>query len=83
MSSYRIAPDGAEGWKVQSKWLGLFWFTLHREVSYGYWETLSFPTEAEAEAWIDKALDYERRNAEWHQKSRERRSIPPRTYPTP
>lgn len=82
MSSYRIAPDGADCWKVQSKWFGLFWVSLHKEIGYGYWETLSFQTEDEAKAWIAETLDYEQRNADWHRTAKERkRAIPPRTYP--
>jgi hypothetical protein len=82
MSKYRIAPDGPTGFKIQSKWWGLFWVTMYQPIAPGYYEVLGFNTEDEAKAWIDKALDYERRNAEWHKAARERkRAVRPETYP--
>lgn len=82
MSVYRIAPEGADRWKVQQKVFGLLWCDMHRSTAYDLFETVSYPTEAEAAVWIEKALDYERRSADWHRKARERRrTIQPRLHP--
>lgn len=85
MTRYRIVPFGvpfgADRWKVQERFL-FFWLNATRYVGYDAYELITFPTEAEAEQWIDAAL---RRERDWEAQRREiarhRGHYIPREYP--
>jgi hypothetical protein len=82
MSEYRIVPCDDDGWKVQGKWLGLFWRDVGSWVGYQMWSPYFFKTEADAEAHIWSMIsDETKRVSRKLTALRRKRTIPPRAFP--
>ena len=80
MPRFRICPDFG-GWKVQSKWLGVFWRTEGFWIGYDAWSGHHFDTEAEAEQYIRNRLERESINRTQDALYRARARIQPREFP--
>ena len=81
MPTYRIAPYGAAGWKVQERFLWL-WLDLTRSVGYDTHEKMWFDTTAAAKKWIDDELAVRAgRIAYDAEAARRSRAVKPEVYP--
>ncbi len=57
MSKYRIAPFEVDRWKIQRKWLWLFWVDVLNLVGQDTYEVVSFADKDRAKAFIDGRLE--------------------------
>ncbi len=79
---FRIAPYGDDKWKIQRKWLGLFWVDVLWLVGQDTYDRLSFSDKEHAKMWIDGTLEHT--ETTWRRKrvAQERaREIVPEEYP--
>lgn len=81
MATYRIAPHGATGWKVQKRFLWL-WFDVTTLIGYDLLDRVWFNTAAEAKKWIDDELAVRAgRIAYDAEAARRSRAVKPEVYP--
>jgi hypothetical protein len=82
MTKYRICPYGSDRWKVQRRFLGLFWVNVNEMVGPGYYTFITFDLESEAERWIKGQVAAEHLGNARKLIARERqRSVVPRPFP--
>jgi hypothetical protein len=82
MSRYRIAPHGADRWKVQKLNWGLIWLNFYEMKGYDYFELVTFKTASEAELFILDELEREAAVRDYAATALRRlRHIHPREFP--
>lgn len=81
MSRYRICPHATLEWKVQRRFLWMWW-DVTRNVGYQTYEVVAFDNESLAEVWIQERLNREQELAALRAEARRRRRhYVPRAYP--